>query len=363
MLTYLLPFVVALLLSILFTPVMRRVAYRLGCVHYPKKISIETHKGGIPYLGGIAIFLAFALTLLLFLPADITIPSKVLIATLVVIVGGVLDDVRALSVPGKLVAQIGAVSVFLIIGLRVLQVPAVTAAPFINYLLAFVGIVGIINAVNFLDIMDGLAGGVSAIAALGFGMLAIALGHPTVAVVAFILAASTIGFVFFNFNPARVFMGDTGSQFLGFMLAILPPVLLKQAALIGNEERVFLASTVLLGIPLFEIFYTCSIRVLTGKLPWKGSKDHFALRAFAMGYSVRRITITTYIVGVLLALTALSLLYATTLWIILTIGVLLLVTLGIAAWLSRVEVPIPAPMVRADTHLSNVVTATSSDNR
>ncbi|MDH4135617.1 MAG: undecaprenyl/decaprenyl-phosphate alpha-N-acetylglucosaminyl 1-phosphate transferase [Anaerolineae bacterium] len=340
MLACLIAFTVALAQSLLLTPVMRRVALRLGCVHYPRPISIDTHVDPIPYLGGVSIFVAFATSSTLFASEVFPITPIILAATLLVL-AGLVDDNKALNTPAKLIGQIGATIIVLVGGSGVLEVPHIFDNYVVNYTIAFLWIVGLINAINFLDIMDGLAGGVAAIATLGFVGVALWQDQPSLAIMATALAGGATGFLVFNFNPARIFMGDTGSQFLGFILALFPLMLLKEPGRVGGDKRIILASMVMLGVPLFEMVYTCTIRVLTGKLPWHGSKDHFALRSFAMGYSIRRIVLTTYAVGATLSLIGILQLYADSLWIFLTLFVIVASAGLVSVWLSRVQVPKP----------------------
>jgi UDP-GlcNAc:undecaprenyl-phosphate GlcNAc-1-phosphate transferase len=365
MLVYFISFMVALSQSLLLTPVMCRVAVRLGCVHYPRPISIDTHVDPIPYLGGISIFVAFATSSTLFVSEVFPITPIILAATLLVLAGlvddsralsvprklsgqigaiiiaGLIDENRALSTSAKLSGQIGATIIILAAGSGVLEVPHIFDSHVVNYTIACLWMVGLINAINFLDIMDGLAGGVAAIAALGFVGVALWQDQPSLAIMATALAGGATGFLAFNFNPARIFMGDTGSQFLGFILALFPLMLLREPGRVGSDQRIILASMVILGVPLFEMAYTSTIRVLTGKLPWKGSKDHFALRSFAMGHSIRRIVLTTYAVGATLSLIGILQLYADSLWIFLTLFVILASAGLVGVWLSRVQVPKP----------------------
>ncbi len=343
MLACFISFIVALSQSLLLTPVMCRVALRLGCVHYPRPISIDTHVDPIPYLGGVAIFVAFATTSTLFVSEVFPITPIILAATCLVL-AGVMDDNKALNTPAKLIGQTGATIIVLVAGSGLLEVPHIFDNPIVNYTIAFLWMVGLINAINFLDIMDGLAGGVAAIAALGFAGVALWQDQPYLAIMATALAGGATGFLVFNFVPARIFMGDAGSQFLGFILALFPLMLLKEPGRVGSDRRIVLASMVILGIPLFEMVYTTTIRVLTGKLPWKGSKDHVVLRAFAMGYSIRRIVLTTYIVGATLSLVGIFQLWANFLWIFATLLVILASAGLVSVWLSRVHVPKPMPI-------------------
>lgn len=343
MFSYVAAFASTLLLSLVLTPVARRLAFRLNTVHYPKAISIDTHVNPIPYLGGLPIFAAFTITCIVIygLSGELMMIMPALIATTIVAVGGFIDDARPLSVLGKFIAQIVATIFILVAGQDFLQILPIFGNTVLDTIIAFIFLVGLMNAINFLDIMDGLAAGVVAIASLGFAGVAILQNQPIVAVMALALAGSTIGFLYYNFNPARIFMGDTGSQFIGFTLALFPPMLLKQSAS-GSNQLVLLVSLIILTIPLFEMTYTSTIRILTGKRPWRGSKDHFALRAFAMGYSVRKIVLTTYAIGVVVSVAGIIVSNFSITLALVVVFVILVCSLLLARWLSRVHVPKPA---------------------
>lgn len=340
--TYLIAAVLAFVVSILLTPVARRLAFRLGSVHYPKSISIETHVEPIPYLGGLPIFLAFNLVCTIFfvLSGDFQLVLPLLTAATIVAIGGIIDDARPLSVLGKFIAQVLATIFILMTGSALLRIPAFTGVEVLDTVVAFILIVGVMNAINFLDIMDGLAGGVAMMAALAFVILGVLQGNLMLAVMAASLLGAAAGFLVFNFNPARIFMGDTGSQFLGFILALFPPMMLLQAPT-GTRLQVVVVTLIALGVPIFEMTFTTTIRSLTGKKPWKGSKDHFALRMFAMGYTVRQIVLATYAVGLVLAIIAALLFNASWSAVVWTVVGLVVVALGISLWLSRVHVPKP----------------------
>jgi UDP-GlcNAc:undecaprenyl-phosphate GlcNAc-1-phosphate transferase len=338
--SYVTAFITSLTLSLVLTPFIRHVAFRLGSVHYPKAISIDTHVNPIPYLGGVPIFFSFFVCAL-FLSVATDFPlMPVLVAATIVVLGGLIDDARTLSVAGKFVAQIVATCLILLAGSEVINIPPLFNNSAVDTFIAFIWIVGLMNAVNFLDIMDGLAGGIAAISAIGFAGMAVLQGQPVIAILAIAVAGGAVGFLVFNFNPARIFMGDTGSQFLGFMLALFPLMLLRTGEGMGYR-RSLLVSLVVLGVPIFEMVYTCSIRALTGKAPWRGSKDHFALRAFAMGHPVRRIVLTTYAVCAMLVTIGLLLLNARPAGIFFAVSIILSFAGIVSVWLSHVPVAKP----------------------
>lgn len=329
--------VLAFILSVSLTPVARRLAFRLGSVHYPKAISIDTHVNPIPYLGGLPILAAALISSLIFVPGPFT-WWPVLVASIIVAGGALIDDAKALSVGAKLISQFVAAVFLLVVGRNIIEIPSIFNNGLIDVTITFVWLVGMMNAVNFLDIMDGLAGGVSTMAALGFAGVALLLGNPVVAIMALAVAGGAIGFLIFNFNPAKIFMGDTGSQFLGLMLAVFPLMLLKEVSGVTGQRIVFL-SLIVLAIPLFEMTFTSTIRAINGKAPWMGSKDHFPLRCFARGYSVRQIVVTVYVVGVILALLGVVLVTSKQAWLFLTLAVVVVAAGAFSLWLTRIRLP------------------------
>jgi len=338
--SYPLLFATAMVVSALLTPFLRWLALRTkNFLQLPRPISVETHVHPTPAGGGLAIYLGMLGALWLTWPWS-GIEQRIILAGAVLVLFGLLDDSRRISVPSKLVGQLLAVYFLLLApGLGgELAVPQLFDSTLISQAIAILWILGMINAVNFLDIMDGLAAGTSAIAAFGFFLLAgfISKGH-TVAALAIGLAGSSVGFLIYNFEPASIFMGDTGSQFLGFVLGTLALL----AASSPPSSVMILPPIVLLGVPLFEIAFTITIRIWTGKAPWKGSKDHFPLRMFRLGFSVRHIVLSAYIIGLLLIPSAICLARASTLGRLIVLLFLVLSGIGAGLWLSQVQVPKP----------------------
>ena len=357
LLSYLLVFAVALLVSALVTPVVRLFVHRTNVfLQRPRHISIDTHVRPTPVGGGLAIFVGFVAGLALSMPWH-SFESRLAWAGLVLVVFGLLDDSRALRIPihrgenllssilldnramsvgSKLVGQLLAAMLLLAPGLgSELHIPQLFSWEPLNLLVAFVWIIGMINATNFLDIMDGLAAGTSAIAAFGFFFLILLVpGGSAGAAISVALAGGALGFLIHNFEPAKIFMGDAGSQFLGLVLGALA---LHVAG--SHPPSTILPPLVLLGIPLYEMTFTVVIRIVTGKAPWKGSRDHIPLRLFEMAFSVRRIVLAFYAAGVLLAISAIWLALAGTVGRVLIVMLLALVGILLGRWLAQVKVP------------------------
>ncbi len=279
---FVLIFIVALVFSVVGTPLARRLALSSGVVDAPS--ARKVHKEPTPLLGGAAIYGAFVLTLLLFGGRQEIrqLIGIVLGATLMSAVG-VIDDVRGLRPALKLVAQVVAASILPLAGLTVKLFPIEA----LNTLLTIFWMVGITNALNLLDNMDGLSGGIAAIASAHF-LLLTAMNQPPQVLVGALSAAllgACIGFVRYNFNPAQIFMGDTGSLFIGFVLAALG----LKLRFLGNTYVVtWMVPVVVLLVPIFDTTLVFVSRLRRGVNPLTTpGKDHLSHRLVALGFSRR----------------------------------------------------------------------------
>ncbi|MGM0502006.1 MAG: glycosyltransferase family 4 protein, partial [Bacillota bacterium] len=219
---YILIFIVSLFMSLTLTPLAKKLAFLIGAVDHPNLRKI--HENAIPRLGGLAIYCAFLVSSLIFI--EFTWQFKAfLLGSGVIVIIGVIDDIKELDAKIKLAGQILAVSPILayILSLDVISNP-IAEFVFGSYLAVPVvvfWIVGIINAVNLIDGLDGLAGGVASISALTMAIICFGNGDLVSCSLALILAGSILGFLKYNFNPAEIFMGDTGSMFIGYALATI----------------------------------------------------------------------------------------------------------------------------------------------
>ena len=273
-------FVVALVFSVLGTPLARRLALASGVVDAPS--ARKVHKEPTPLLGGAAIYGAFICALVLFGGRQEVrqLIGIVLGATLMSAVG-VIDDVRGLRPALKLLAQVVAAGILPLTGLGVKLFPIEA----LNVLITIVWMVGITNALNLLDNMDGLSGGIAAIAAAHF-LLLTAMNRPPQVLVGALSAAllgACIGFVRYNFNPAQIFMGDTGSLFIGFVLAALG----LKLRFLGNTYVVtWMVPVVVLLVPIFDTTLVSVSRLRRGLNPLTTpGKDHVSHRLVALGFS------------------------------------------------------------------------------
>jgi UDP-GlcNAc:undecaprenyl-phosphate/decaprenyl-phosphate GlcNAc-1-phosphate transferase len=282
-LTYAAAFAGALMASLTVTPVMRRAALRLGMLDVPT--ARKTHPDPVPYLGGMAILLAFVVAVVVggFVAGDFVGGAQGAFPQLAAILGGGLllaglglwDDLRTLPVWVRLLVEVGLGVLLYQAGVRV----QLFHGDLLDLLLTLGWVVGITNAVNFLDNMDGLSVGISAIAGAYFFALAALSAQVLVAGFAAALTGGALGFLWYNRPPARIFMGDAGSLFLGFLLAALG---LKLR--FGNIERVtFFVPVAVMAVPILDTLTVSVSRMRQRASPFRAGKDHISHRLVKVG--------------------------------------------------------------------------------
>lgn len=303
MLTIFLVFLLALILALFLTPPVRRLAIRLGALDRPVSRSVHTHP--IPRLGGLAMVGAFLLPLVLTQGfADETVRG-VVAGTLVLVVLGWLDDTRGLKPGVKFLGQTLAAVLLVALGTSIDWVtdPWHGGMFFLGawgYPLTVFWVVAIINVVNLIDGLDGLAAGISAIAATTLMVVAWQQGQALAAVMAAGLAGSALGFLRYNFNPARIFMGDTGSMFLGFVLAAIS----VDGALKSTAALALAVPVLALGLPIFDTFFAIVRRYLNGQPIYLPDKGHLHHRLLDLGLTQRQAVLVMYSIAALLGLSA-----------------------------------------------------------
>jgi len=302
-----------------FTPITKRLALQLGVVDAPSKRKI--HREPIPLLGGVAIYVAFAFAVILFTPADFLVEfGAVLAGSLWLALVGYVDDKNGMSPRIKLLAQIVAATVVMLVGIHI----RLSEVPLLDYGLTIFWFVGISNAINLMDNMDGLAAGITAIAAGFFFILAASQELILVASLSGALCGATLGFLRYNFNPASIFMGDTGSLVIGFLLAVLGIKLDFQ----GQTRMVtWIIPLLVLAIPIFDTTLVTFTRLREGRSPFQGGKDHTSHRIHFMGFSHRRTVVILYSVACILGIMALLISQASS---AVAVGIIL-ITLACAA--------------------------------
>lgn len=296
---------VAFLISLLTTPKVKQFAERMGAIDMPSERRIN--KTPVPRMGGLAIFFGFVVAMLLFVNIDQRV-AGILIGAIIIVAMGAVDDISTLSAIVKLTFQVVAALVAMRFGVvfNAISNPnfiSHTSTIYIGWLaypLTLLWIVGCTNAVNLIDGLDGLAVGVSAISALTMMCVSILVSDRNVTVILACLVGACIGFMPYNLNPAKIFMGDVGSQLLGFVLACASIVgLFKLHAVIT-----FLVPLMALAVPLADTIFAFFRRILHGQSPFKADKGHFHHRLLASGLSQKQAVAVLYGVSAVMGLLA-----------------------------------------------------------
>lgn len=316
--------VVAFVASILLTPLVKRLAFRIGAVDKPNYRKVHNHV--MPRLGGLAIFIAFLIGIVVAQPTMDKSMIAILIGGFVIIVTGVLDDMLEISPKAKLIGQTVAAAIVIFFGgveIDFINLPFFDGKLNFGYLsipLTLIWIIGITNAINLIDGLDGLAAGVSTIALITLAAMAFIMSNAFVLVMALILAASTCGFLFYNFHPAKIFMGDTGALFLGFMISVL--------ALLGFKNITFVSLVVpiiMLGVPISDTFFAIVRRLLNKQPPFSPDKSHLHHRLMSIGFTHRQTVLLIYGIAAMFGLAAITFSMAKVWGAILLITVILVV--------------------------------------
>ena len=297
---------VALVVSFMMTPVVKTFAYKVGAIDVPKD-NRRMHKTPIPRLGGLAIFIGFMVSILLF--AHITSEMKsILLGAVIIVVLGVVDDIMALPAMLKFVVQIGAALIPATNGVQILAFsnPNIFSADLywvlggLSVPFTVLWIVGLTNAVNLIDGLDGLANGVSAISATTMLVIALMASEAQVAIVMAALVGASVGFMTYNLNPAKMFMGDTGATFLGYILATMSiQGLFKYYAVIS-----FVVPFMILGLPIFDTAFAFIRRIAHGQSPMHADRSHIHHRLIDMGLNQKQAVATLYVISAILGLSA-----------------------------------------------------------
>ncbi len=306
---YLLVFAVSMLISYFLTPLIEKIALSIGAVDRPHERKV--HKGIIPRLGGVAIYFSFLAALLLFIPLNYEVFGIVLGATLILIMG-IVDDIRHLPAGIKFAVQIVAALILIRFGVMIEFIgnPAgglINLSLWLGVPLTLFWIVGATNTINFIDGLDGLAAGVSAISLFALGFYAYQAGQTQTTLICLALAGSTLGFLKHNFHPARIFMGDSGSMFLGFMLGAIT----VQGVMKSIVAVALLVPIVIMGVPIFDTAFAIFRRYRSKQPLSLADKGHIHHRLLHRGFSHRQTVIIIYFWSILLSVVALTLRYTT----------------------------------------------------
>lgn len=291
---FIITFLLAAILAFAFTPLAITFARRWGVIDYPGDRRVHTEP--IPRLGGAAIYLSFWLAVFLSIEVNKMLMGIFIGSTLIFVIG-VLDDIKGIRPLYKLMWQISAAVIPLLFGLSVdhmtLPLLGSISLGIFGYVFALFWIVGIVNTVNISDGLDGLAAGICFIAALILFWAAYTIEQSTVALFMMALAGAALGFLFYNFHPARIFMGDSGSMFLGYIIATASLWgLLKTAAILG-----LVFPMIVLGMPLADMVFTIVRRSWKGRSLARADRGHLHHRLLDVGLTQREAVFVLYLIS------------------------------------------------------------------
>jgi UDP-GlcNAc:undecaprenyl-phosphate/decaprenyl-phosphate GlcNAc-1-phosphate transferase len=276
-------------LAVYLAPILIAAAHRYGIVDRPKP-PLKLHAEPVPYLGGLVVFVAFVLSLAVTFPFEPRVLAILLAASLVVSVG-LVDDLGTLTPKDKFVGQIIAAVVLVKAGVKI----DIAVVPFpIDELASVLWLATCMNAFNILDVSDGLATTAGLVGSAGATAIAIANGEPMIATLAAALGGACAGFLWFNKQPARMYLGDTGSMLLG---AVLGALAMSGRYSEQNTVSAWFVPLALVAAPLFDLVLVVLARLRARRPIWYGSADHYAVRLKRAGWSARRVAWTTGLLG------------------------------------------------------------------
>ena len=293
-------------ISFASTPVVKSFAQKVGAIDVPNEAR-RVHDHPIPRLGGLAIFLGFLLSVILFADIDRQIRG-ILIGAVIIVATGAVDDVVSLRAIVKLIIQIIVAIIAVMHGvvIDVIMNPNVFAEVehislgILSVPITILWIVAVTNAVNLIDGLDGLAVGVSTIASVTMLVVALVVAEPNVAVILACLAGACVGFMPYNLNPAKIFMGDTGALLLGYVLSTMSVVgMFKFYAIVS-----FFVPVLALAVPIMDTSFAFTRRILRGQSPFTPDRGHFHHRLLDMGMSQKQAVSILYTVSIILGVSA-----------------------------------------------------------
>jgi len=347
----------AFIFSLIFIPLIRQYCLKNGIVTVPRED--RWHDKPTPSFGGIGIFLSFVIGLIIvyFISNNwIDVHWGLLTAALFAFLLGLYDDIQSLSPAAKLIGQIGIATFVIVLGYSTEffypRIENENIALLLNTLLTYVWIIGITNAINLLDNMDGLAGGISLVAALILSYFFWREGNFEFLIISITLSGSIFGFLFYNFPPASIFMGNSGSTFIGFTLAVLAIARQPQAS---NVFAILGVPTLIFLLPIIDISLVTFTRLLEGKPVAKGGVDHTSHRLVAFGLSERHALIVLFVIALFSGLSA-AILESINYWISLVLVPIIVISLAIlAAYLSGLRVEAPSKKLDELNPVSRII--------
>lgn len=299
-----LPFLISFVISLALTPVVIKVGPKLGFLDIPKD-NRRMHKRPMPIAGGIAIYIAATVAILVFIPLNKNILSLIIGST-VILISGLLDDKYSISPKAKIAFQLAAGLMIALSGSQIefftniISTKEVVWLKYLSIPVTLFWICGITNTVNLIDGLDGLAAGVSLISAVSLMCIALKMNHVAVAIIAAAVGGSCLGFLPYNFNPAKIFMGDTGALYLGFMLSYIS----IQGVMKYATTLMIFVPVLVLGVPVFDTAFAMIRRYISGKKIFDADKGHLHHRLLALGLTQRQTVLILYAISLIFGILA-----------------------------------------------------------
>jgi len=295
--------IITALISVITTPLVRKLAIKVNAIDVPKD-ERRIHSKPIPVMGGLAIYISFVIGTILY--NGILTPSQtgIIIGVTIIVVGGIIDDIKDLSPKYKVLIQVIAAICLILSGVRITIItnPFIQFYPYlnmgwINIPVTIIWIVGVTNAFNLIDGLDGLAAGIAFISSVTLMIISILNGRLEAAFLTAVLSGAILGFLPYNFNPASIFMGDTGSQLLGFLLAAIS----IEGAIKSATAFVIAVPILAFGLPIYDTLFAMIRRKVNGKSIMQADKGHLHHRLLDMGLSQKQAVIIMYFISVVLS--------------------------------------------------------------
>ncbi|MEY7999315.1 MraY family glycosyltransferase [Clostridium sp. Mt-5] len=293
---------VSAVLSAVITPLVRKYAIKLRIMDVPKD-NRRVHTKPVPLLGGIAIYISFVVTLVLKVGKLTNSETGLILGSTIIVIGGFLDDKFNIKPWCKLLFQLAATLILIIYGVKIVLItnPFSGLYQFVNLgmmsiPLTLIWVVGITNALNLIDGLDGLAAGIAFISSITIFIIALLNGRNEAAILTIILSGAIIGFLPYNFNPASIFMGDTGAQLLGFLLAAISIEGAVKSAAAFSIAVPILA----LGIPIYDTLFAMIRRKINGRPIMQADRGHLHHRLLDMGLTQKQAVAIMYVISAVL---------------------------------------------------------------
>ena len=299
---WILIFIIPFLTAVALTPLVRLFAIKIGAVDQPNERKV--HELPMPRLGGLAIFIAVSVGLRMFTDLTAYPLLPIFLGSLIIIVLGIVDDIWPLRALTKLTFQILAAIIVVAggVNIEIINIPLtdqVLDLGAFSYVITIIWIVGITNALNLIDGLDGLATGVAAISLATIFVMSLIMGKITIMIITLVLFAAAVGFLIFNFYPARIFLGDSGSLYLGFMLATISILGFKNIAVVS-----FLFPIVILAVPIFDTLFAIVRRFRRGEAITGADRGHLHHCFIALGLSHRQTVLVIYGISIMFGVAA-----------------------------------------------------------